>query len=42
MITSVHSLDKWRERLVLNEASSELADTVVEGRLFQTYGAFMK
>ena len=41
MNTSVYSLDKWRETLVLNEAS-ELADTVLEGRLFQTYGAFMK
>ena len=41
MITSVYSLDKWRERLVLNEVS-ELADMVLEGRLFQTYKAFMK
>ena len=40
MITSVDSLDKWRERLVLNEAG-ELADTVLEGRLFQTYVAYI-
>ena len=30
MIISVYSLDKWREWLVLNEASA-LADTVLEG-----------